>query len=171
MGISVRSHLIAGFAVVAVGVIAIPPTVAVPTPTATASHIGPVGVRTAPRIELAASVRSLVANPPNPAHFAAAAAAIERLDPAAAAAASTRQSAIASAVAAATPGQLDAARYLWQVTRWEWRSAGTSLLLTHDPRGPVHDVIAARPWLPTTSATVAVRSRRPMREETILEQL
>jgi hypothetical protein len=69
------------------------------------------------------------------------------------------------------PGHLDAARYLWQVTRWEWRSAGTSLLLTHDPRSPVHDVIAARPWLPTTTATVAVRSRRPMRQQTIVEQL
>jgi GNAT superfamily N-acetyltransferase len=69
------------------------------------------------------------------------------------------------------PGQLEAARYLWEVTRWEWRSAGTSLLLTHDPRSPVHDVIAARPWMPTTSATVAVRSPRPMRQETIVEQL
>jgi GNAT superfamily N-acetyltransferase len=69
------------------------------------------------------------------------------------------------------PGQLPAARYLWEVIRWEWRQAGTSLLLTHDPRSPVHDVIAARPWLPTTSATVAVRSSRPMREESILEQL
>ena len=69
------------------------------------------------------------------------------------------------------PGQLGAARYLWEVTRWEWRNAGTSLLLTHDPRSPVHDVIAARPWLPTTSATVAVRSRTPMRAETIVEQL
>jgi hypothetical protein len=69
------------------------------------------------------------------------------------------------------PGQLGAARYLWEVTRWEWRNAGTSLLLTHDPRSPVHDVIAARPWLPTTSATVAVRSRTPMREQAIVEQL
>lgn len=69
------------------------------------------------------------------------------------------------------PGQLEAARHLWEVTRWEWRGAGTSLLLTHDPRSPLHDVVAARPWLPTTSATVAVRAPRPMREETIVEQL
>lgn len=68
-------------------------------------------------------------------------------------------------------GQLDAARYLWQVTRWEWRHAGTSLLLTHDPRSPVHAVPAAPPWLPTTNATVAVRSPRPMRPETVVEQL
>jgi predicted N-acetyltransferase YhbS len=69
------------------------------------------------------------------------------------------------------PGRLDAARYLWEVTRWEWREAGTSLLLTHDPRSPVHAVAAARPWLPGTSETIAVRSRRPMREDTIVEQL
>jgi predicted N-acetyltransferase YhbS len=69
------------------------------------------------------------------------------------------------------PGRLDAARYLWEVTRWEWREAGTSLLLTCDPRSPVHQVAAARPWLPGTSETIAVRSRRPMREDAIVEQL
>jgi GNAT superfamily N-acetyltransferase len=69
------------------------------------------------------------------------------------------------------PGQLAAARYLWEVTRWEWRSAGTSLLLTHDPRSPLGEVVNARPWLSTTSATIALRSARPMREETLVEQL
>jgi hypothetical protein len=69
------------------------------------------------------------------------------------------------------PGRLDAARYLWEVTRWEWRAAGTSLLLTHDPRSPLHQVVAAPPWRPTTSATIALRSRRPMRDETLVEQL
>jgi GNAT superfamily N-acetyltransferase len=69
------------------------------------------------------------------------------------------------------PGRLDAARYLWEATRWEWRAAGTSLIFAHDPRDPVHQVAAAPRWLPTTGATLAVRSRRPMREETIVEQL
>lgn len=69
------------------------------------------------------------------------------------------------------PGQLDAARYLWEATRWEWRDAGSSLLLNHDPRDPVHQVVTVRPWLPVTSTTVAVRSHRPMLEETIVEQL
>ncbi|HEY0936308.1 MAG TPA: hypothetical protein VGD91_21550, partial [Trebonia sp.] len=68
------------------------------------------------------------------------------------------------------PGQLDAARYLWETTRWEWRDAGTSLLLTHDPRSPLRQLVAAKPWLPTTSVTLAVSSRRPMREESLLEQ-
>jgi GNAT superfamily N-acetyltransferase len=69
------------------------------------------------------------------------------------------------------PGRLDAARYLWEMTRWEWRDTATSLLLTHDPRSAVHQLVAARRWLPTTSATLAVRSRRPMLEETLVEQL
>jgi hypothetical protein len=69
------------------------------------------------------------------------------------------------------PGRLDAARYWWEMTRWEWRATGTSLLLTHDPRSPVHQVVAARGWLPTTSATLAVRARRPMLEDTLVEQL
>jgi predicted N-acetyltransferase YhbS len=69
------------------------------------------------------------------------------------------------------PGRLDAARYLWETTRWEWRDAGTSLLLQHDPRSPVHQVVNARPWLPGTSSTLAVSSRRPMRDETIVEPL
>jgi hypothetical protein len=41
----------------------------------------------------------------------------------------------------------------------------------HDPRSPVHRVVAAPPWLPTTSATVAVSSRRPMREQTMVASL
>jgi predicted N-acetyltransferase YhbS len=69
------------------------------------------------------------------------------------------------------PGRLDAARYLWESVRWEWRTAGSSLLLNHDPRDPVGQVIAFRPWLPTTASTLAVRSRRPMLNETIVEQL
>jgi hypothetical protein len=69
------------------------------------------------------------------------------------------------------PGRLDAARYLWEMTRWEQRAVGTSLLLTHDPRSAVHQLVAARRWLPTTSATLAVRSPRPMLGETVVEQL
>jgi len=56
-------------------------------------------------------------------------------------------------------------------TRWEWRDTPTSLLLTHDPRSAAHQLVAARRWRPTTSATLAVRSPRSMREETLVEQL
>lgn len=114
MGISVRSHLIAGVAVFAVGVIAIPSAVPTSTPmakTATTSSTqdSQPTVEQAPTIDLAALVRSFVTSTPNPAHFAAAKAAIERIDPAAAAVASTRQAAVSSAVAAAVPAPLNAA--------------------------------------------------------------
>jgi hypothetical protein len=47
-------------------------------------------------------------------------------------------------------GRLEAARYLWEMTWWEWRATATGLLLTHDPRSAVHQLVAARRWLPTT---------------------
>ncbi|OPX05691.1 hypothetical protein B1790_30900 [Mycobacterium sp. AT1] len=64
----------------AAAVVAIPPTApaAAPAgPTAVAAQVQP-----APRVELAAAVRSLLTTPPNPAHFADATAAMARLDPA-----------------------------------------------------------------------------------------
>ena len=69
------------------------------------------------------------------------------------------------------PGRIDAARYLWEMTRWQWRDAGTSLVAAYDPRSPVRQVVAAPPWVPMTSSTIALRSRRPMRPQTILEML
>jgi hypothetical protein len=62
-------------------------------------------------------------------------------------------------------------RFEGEDARWEWRDTATSLLLTHDPRSAVHQLVAGRSWLPTTSATLAVRSSRPMLEETLVEQL
>ncbi|MCW2517280.1 MAG: hypothetical protein JWR11_6322, partial [Mycobacterium sp.] len=95
MGISVRSHLIAGISAIAVGVIAIPPPV--PAPTTPSAQVRATEVRVAPRIDLAASVRTLVTTPPNPEHLAAAKAAIARIDPEASAAVA------AQAVAAPVP--------------------------------------------------------------------
>ena len=79
MGTSVRSRLVAGFTVIAVGVLATPPPTVVPA----AAQARSAEVRATPRVELAASVadtvRTFAANPPNPAHFAAAGAALGRL--------------------------------------------------------------------------------------------
>ena len=64
----------------AAAVVAIPPTAPAAAPagsTAVAAQVKP-----APRVELAAAVRSMIATPPNPAHFAAATAAMARIDPA-----------------------------------------------------------------------------------------
>ena len=83
MGISVRSRLVAGFTVIVVGVIAIPPPAPVPAAEVRiAAQVG-AGVRVTPRIELAANVadtvRNIVSKPPNPAHFAAAGEAMSRI--------------------------------------------------------------------------------------------
>ena len=90
MGISVRPRLVAGFTVIVVGAIAIPPPAPVPAAAEvrTAAQVGAgvqvsAGARVTPRIELAANVadtvRNIVSNPPNPAHFAAAGEALSRI--------------------------------------------------------------------------------------------
>lgn len=57
------------------------------------------------------------------------------------------------------PGRTDAARALWDDTRWSWRDRGSNLLITLDPRDPVAAVLRRRPWTPTTSIVTAVRAR------------
>ena len=88
MGGSIGACLRVGVATLtAAAVVAIPPTApagAPAGPTAVAAQ-----VQQAPRVELAAAVRSLISTPPNPAHFAAATAAMARLDPAGTSAAVT----------------------------------------------------------------------------------
>jgi hypothetical protein len=107
MSTSVRSYLLAGFTAVAVSIIAIPSPV--PPRAPVVAEVPHVDVRVAPRIDLAASVRSLVTNPPNPAHVAAATAAIARIDPAASKAAVARQPALRAAVTAAVAAPQNAA--------------------------------------------------------------
>ncbi len=115
MGSSVRSYVIAGVTAIAAGVIAIPPSVP------SAMQVQPADVRVAPSIDLAASVRSLVTTPPNPEHFAAAKAAIARIDPAASA---------TLAVQAAVPVPLNAASD-WIVSGYQfiqsWVTYGVQL--------------------------------------------
>ena len=60
------------------------------------------------------------------------------------------------------PGRLDAARALWEDTRWSWRDRGSNLLMTVDPRSPASGVLRLRPWTPTTSVTIAVRADPPL---------
>jgi hypothetical protein len=120
MGRSVCSYLFARVSAIAAGVIAIPPSVPAPIPVAAPVHQADVPL--AARIQLAASVRSLVTTAPNPQHFAAAKAAIARIDPAASA---------APAVQAATaPVPLDAASD-WIVSSYQflryWVTYGVQL--------------------------------------------
>lgn len=67
------------------------------------------------------------------------------------------------------PGRGDAARFLWQTVRWDWRDRGTSLVSTYDPRGPLRQVLRTPPWIPTTSMTVAVRSPVPVDGSRLLD--
>lgn len=69
------------------------------------------------------------------------------------------------------PNQLRAARYLWQSARWLWRERGSSLLVSFDPRSPLKQALQIPPWMPTTSATIALRSPVPMRETRLLDSL
>lgn len=66
-------------------------------------------------------------------------------------------------------GALEAARYLWQTCRWEWRERATGLLSVHDPRGPMPSVMQAPRWLPTTAVTLAVRAPRPLADDALID--
>jgi ribosomal protein S18 acetylase RimI-like enzyme len=68
-----------------------------------------------------------------------------------------------------SPGQLEAARYLWQSVRWQWRDRGSSLVVTSDPRSVLRGVIQRPVWMPTTSVRLAVRSNRPLDPERLLD--
>jgi GNAT superfamily N-acetyltransferase len=59
-------------------------------------------------------------------------------------------------------GRLDAARYLVQSCRWEWRASATALLTTYDRRAEEAAALATPWWFPTTTMTVAVRAPRPL---------
>jgi hypothetical protein len=107
MSTSVRSRLLAVLTAVVATAIAIPSSVSPPVPAA--AEVSHVDVRMTPRIDLAASVRSLVATPPNPVHVAAATAAIARIDPAASKAAVASQPAIRAAVTKAIAAPQNAA--------------------------------------------------------------
>jgi GNAT superfamily N-acetyltransferase len=63
------------------------------------------------------------------------------------------------------PGQLEAARHLWQTARWEWRDRGSSLLCYYDPRSPIPQVMRNPAWTPTTSGSMAVRAPVRMSED------
>jgi GNAT superfamily N-acetyltransferase len=69
------------------------------------------------------------------------------------------------------PGQLEAARYLWQTSRWEWRERGTGLLLSYDPRSPIAQILQNPAWMPTTSVSLAVRAPVPMSASRLLYPL
>ncbi len=69
------------------------------------------------------------------------------------------------------PDQLNAARYLWQTVRWEWRERGSSLVCNYDPRSPIPQILQTPPWMPTTSVSIALRSPNPMSETRLIDPI
>jgi len=66
------------------------------------------------------------------------------------------------------PGQLPAARHLWETLRYDWRERGTALMASYDPRGPLPAVYRLPAYMPRGTSTVAVSAPTPIREETLL---
>lgn len=52
------------------------------------------------------------------------------------------------------PGQVPAARLLWETIRWEWRDRGHAVICVFDPRSPVRELFHVPRWLPRTSTTM-----------------
>lgn len=69
------------------------------------------------------------------------------------------------------PGQLKAARYLFETVRWEWRDRGTSLMLYADVRSPLMEVYGVRPWTMKTIASIALRGPAPVRRKGLVTML
>jgi GNAT superfamily N-acetyltransferase len=56
------------------------------------------------------------------------------------------------------PEQLSAAQYLWEFMRWRLRDRGSHLLCSHDPRGPIPNVINPPFWMPKGASGVVAQN-------------
>jgi GNAT superfamily N-acetyltransferase len=63
------------------------------------------------------------------------------------------------------PGELPAARLLWQTLRATARGNASCLGIAYDPRDPVAGVFRLPPWLPTFPARYLVRARAALEPE------
>lgn len=62
-------------------------------------------------------------------------------------------------------GQLEAAKYLFETIRWQWRDKGSSVVTMTDTRNPTLDIYNVRPWTITSSGGVALRAPSTMPED------
>lgn len=61
------------------------------------------------------------------------------------------------------PGQLNAAKFLWESIRWECRNQGTTITAGFDPRDPARLAVTLRPWhQPRPQITLAIHGPEPM---------
>jgi GNAT superfamily N-acetyltransferase len=54
------------------------------------------------------------------------------------------------------PGAEQAARRLWEVVRWEWRTRGNTFMLWSDPLAPLARLMKPLPWMPKSTGTLAI---------------
>lgn len=64
--------------------------------------------------------------------------------------------------------QIEAARFLWETIRWEWKERANTLTYVFDPRSPLKEVSRAPFWMPQARFTLAVNGPVPMSEERLI---
>jgi GNAT superfamily N-acetyltransferase len=65
------------------------------------------------------------------------------------------------------PGQLEAASYLWQTVRYQWRKDGVSFIVFVDGRAPITEIYNIRPWTIKSEADCYVKSNVTVPEESL----
>lgn len=69
------------------------------------------------------------------------------------------------------PDQTEAARFLWETVRWEWRDRANTLTFVYDPRSPLKDVFSIPFWMPRPSLSLAVTGPVPIQEERLIHPI
>ena len=65
-------------------------------------------------------------------------------------------------------GCLEAARYLWETVRWQWRDRITALVVPFDPRGSLAAVCRIPLWMPRGAFTMAVSGPVTMDDQKVI---
>lgn len=70
-----------------------------------------------------------------------------------------------------TEGQEKAARFLWEMTRWQCREQGNTLVFSYDPRSPISRLFAIPTWMPRGRYTYAISGPTLMNEDKLIYPL
>ena len=67
------------------------------------------------------------------------------------------------------PGQMNAAKFLWDSIRWECKDQGTSVAAGFDPRDPARKVVDLKPWhQPRPQITLAIHGPTQMDRDKLI---
>jgi len=67
------------------------------------------------------------------------------------------------------PDQIHAAKFLWEMIRWECKEQGTTMVASLDPRDPTREVITLKPWhQPRPKITIAIHGLNAINREKLL---